>query len=52
MAQKKFQWPTESGASTVTYPADLTPNEVVALQPQRIRVFRVEFTPKNGEFLQ
>lgn len=31
MAKKKFQWPTESGAGSVTYPKDQTPNEVVAL---------------------
>ena len=57
MAKKKFKWPTESGDGKVTYPADKDPNAVVALQPQRIRLFRVRFaplvpTPPGEEFLQ
>lgn len=57
MAKKKFKWPTESGDGKVTYPADKEPNAVVALQPQRIRLFRVRFaplvpTPPGEEFLQ
>jgi len=56
MAKKKFQWPTESGPGSVFYPEDQEPNAVIALQPQRIRLFRVDFHPKGPtpprEFLQ
>ena len=31
MAKNKFKWPTESGAGSVTYPADQKANEIVAL---------------------
>jgi len=48
MADKKFAWPTESGPSPVEYPADQEPNAVIALQPQRIRLFRVDYHPQPG----
>lgn len=43
MVQQKFEWPTASGPSPVAYPADQEPNAIVALQPQRIRLFRVSY---------
>jgi len=43
MAKKKFAWPTVSGPSATTYPADEKINAVVALQPQRIRMYAVHF---------
>ena len=43
MAAGRFQWPTESGPSPTVYPADEAENAVVALQPQRIRLFRVKY---------
>ena len=43
MVAEKFDWPSVDGPSPVVYPKDQTPNEVIALQPQRIRLFRVEF---------
>ena len=43
MAKKKFAWATTSGPSKTTYPADEKVNSVVALQPQRIRLFAVHF---------
>jgi len=43
MLKERFTWSTTEGPSPVVYPEDQTPNEVIALQPQRIRVFRVKF---------
>lgn len=43
MAKNKFAWPTESGPSPVVYPADQVADAVVALQPQRIRLFRLSY---------
>ena len=40
-SKQKFRWPTEDGDSPVAYPADHA--DVVALQPQRIRLFRVVY---------
>ena len=49
MARKKFAWATTSGPSKTTYPADEKVNSIVALQPQRIRLFAVHFEahPEN-----
>ena len=54
MVKNKFDWPNVDGPSTVTYPADQSPLQVVALQPQRIRLFRVKFVGVDHpeEFLQ
>lgn len=54
MIEEKFAWPTESGPSPVEYPADVMANLVVALQPQRIRLFRVNYYPytQESEFLE
>ena len=43
MIENKFNWNTVTGPSPVTYPKDQEKNAVVALQPQRIRVFSVEY---------
>ena len=45
MAKKKFAWPTVDGPSKTTYPADEKVNSVIAMQPQRIRMFAVHFVP-------
>ena len=51
--KEKFHWKAEGGDSPVKYPADKA-NGVVAMQPQRIRLFRVKYdveeTPQS--FLQ
>ena len=49
MAKKKFAWPTVDGPSPTTYPADEKVNAVVALQPQRIRMFAVHFDQPKPE---
>jgi len=43
MIAAKFEWKTRDGPSSVVYPADQEADAVVALQPQRIRVFRVQY---------
>jgi hypothetical protein len=43
MEKNKFAWPTVSGPSATTYPADQKVNAIVALQPQRIRLYAVDF---------
>jgi hypothetical protein len=52
MMKEKFAWKTVDGPSPVVYPADATPNQVVALQPQRIRVFSVTYNQSPELFLQ
>ena len=57
MVKSKHVWKTVDGPSKVTYPADEKPNSIVALQPQRIRLFRVQYStlekPDQAElFLQ
>ncbi len=47
MLAKKLTWQTEEDPSPIIYPADYEPNSIVALQPQRIRLFRVEYAPKQ-----
>ena len=44
MLKAKPVWKTVDGPSNVTYPADEKPNSIVALQPQRIRLFRVQYS--------
>lgn len=54
MIKNKFNWNTVTGPSPVTFPKDQDKDAVVALQPQRIRVFSVEYNvgpapgPKPG----
>ena len=45
MAKKKFAWQTVDGPSKTTYPADEKVNSVIAMQPQRIRMYAVHFVP-------
>ena len=49
MVKEKFNWPTESGPSPVVYPEDQEPNAIVALQPQRIRLFRLSYASYFAE---
>ena len=49
MAKKKFAWPTTTGPSKTTYPADEKVDSVVALQPQRIRMYAVHFSEAYEE---
>ena len=50
MVQAKFDWKTVAESSPVVYPADPDPNNaVIALQPQRIRLFRVQYQAKQEE---
>lgn len=49
MAKKKFAWPTVDGPSKTTYPADEKVNAIVAMQPQRIRMFAVHYGPSYEE---
>ena len=46
MAKKKFAWPTVDGPSKTTYPADQKANSIIALQPQRIRMFAAHLLPE------
>jgi len=44
MVAAKFSWPTApEEMSQVVYPKDPEVDAVIALQPQRIRLFRVEY---------
>lgn len=43
MVKNKFAWPTVDGPSKTTYPADEKVNSIIAMQPQRIRMFAVNF---------
>ncbi len=46
MLQNKFAWKTVEGPTPATYPEDPEANSVIALQPQRIRLFRVTYEAK------
>ena len=58
MRKEKFNWPTAAGPSAVVAPKDQEVDAVVALQPQRIRLYSVEFhagppaPPASETFLQ
>ena len=51
MIENKFAWPTVSGPSKTTYPADEKIDSIVALQPQRIRLYAVHFQAHHSEEL-
>ena len=51
MLSAKYPWKTTEGTTSVKYPADQEANAIVALQPQRIRVFRIEYTEPQYEEL-
>jgi len=54
MAKKKFAWPTTDGPSKTAYPADKKVDSIVALQPQRIRLYAVHYDaiPEAELFLE
>ena len=47
--KNKIQWPTESGPSPVVEPVDKEEDAVIALQPQRIRLFEVVYSASIDE---
>ena len=51
MLSAKYRWKTTEGTTSVKYPVDQVANAIVALQPQRIRVFRIEYTEPQYEEL-
>jgi hypothetical protein len=51
MVTTRFPWKTTDGAGSVVYPVDQEKGKVIALQPQRIRVFRAKYNVKPDLFL-
>lgn len=51
MVKSRFAWKTADGDSSVVYPEDQEVNSVIALQPQRIRVYRVKYDQEPELFL-